>query len=407
MTGRNKVAMNRRQVLTGIGAGVGTLASGGLNLSLAAGAGDSRFVLVILRGGMDGIALVPPYGDSAYAATRSALAMPPPSEDDGVLDLDGFHGLHPAASALLPFWQRQELAVFPASATPYRGRSHFDAQDTLENGSSSPNGSKTGWLNRALGLMDKDTAAAVAVTQRMPLVLFGPNAASTWPSNRLPEPVTGFFEKVALLYANDLVFAPLLAEGLRQRETLASRLSEEDRLSGKGAWRPQDLEHIASIAARSLRSDKGARIAVLEAGGWDTHQNQGAVQGTLARRFSGLAGALSALAVELGPVWSKTVVTVVSEFGRSAVPNGTRGTDHGTGGAVLVLGGAVAGGRIIGDWPGMGSAELLDGTDLAPFTDTRAVFAGVLGGHLGIGPAGIQDTVFPGSGVTPVTGLIR
>lgn len=398
---------SRRQVVTGLGAGLGALAAGGVNLSLAAGTGSKRFVLVILRGGMDGMALVPPYGDESYPALRGALAMPAPNEDDGVLDLNGFHGLHPAASALLPFWQRQEMLVFPTVATPYRGRSHFDAQDTLENGSNSPTGAKTGWLNRALEFITSEAAPAVAVSQRMPLVLFGPNTANTWPSSRLPQPVTGFFEKVALLYAGDLVFAPLLAEGLRQQENLASRLSEEDKLSGRGAWRAQDLEDIATMAALNLRSEQGPRIAVLETGGWDTHQNQGAMQGALARRFSGLAGALSAMAIELGPVWSDTVVAVVSEFGRTAGPNGTRGTDHGTAGAMLLLGGAVAGGRVIGDWPGLAKGDLLDGSDLAPTTDTRTVFASVLIDHLGLSLAGIQKTVFPGDGVTALPGLIR
>lgn len=398
---------SRRHVVAGLGAGLGTLAAGGINLSFAAGTGSKRFVLVVLRGGMDGMALVPPYGDPSYSALRGALAMPAPNEDDGVFDLNGFHGLHPAASALLPFWQRQEMLLLPSAATPYRGRSHFDAQDTLENGSISPNGAKTGWLNRALEFITGDAAPAVAVTQRMPLVLFGPNTANTWPSNRLPQPVTGFFEKVALLYSGDLVFAPLLAEGLRQQETLASRLSEEDRLSGKGAWRPQDLEDIATMAARSLRSEQGPRIAVLETGGWDTHQNQGAMQGPLARRFSGLAGALSAMAIELGPAWSDTVVAVASEFGRTAGPNGTRGTDHGTAGAMLLLGGAVAGGSVIGDWPGLAKGDLLDGSDLAPTVDMRAVFASVLIDHLGISLAGIQKTIFPGGKVTAVPDLIR
>jgi len=407
MSNQFKSNTSRRSVRAGIGAGVGAFAAGGVNLSLAAGTGDKRFVLVILRGGMDGLALAPPFGDESYTSLRGALAIPAPSEDNGALDLNGFHGLHPAASALLPFWLRQEMLLFPAAASPYRGRSHFDAQDTLENGSTSPNGAKTGWLNRALGYMSDDAASAVAVTKRMPFVLFGPNPATTWPSDQLPEPVTGFFEKVALLYSGDAVFAPLLAEGLRQRETLASRLSEEDRLSGKGAWRPQDLDVIAEMAAQSLRSENGARIAVLEAGGWDTHQNQGALQGPLARRFSGLAGALSAMAVELGPVWSDTVVAVVSEFGRAAVPNGTRGTDHGTAGAMLLLGGAVAGGRVAGDWPGLAKGELLHGTDLAPTIDTRAVFASILIDHLGLSLSGSQNTVFPNGGVAPISGLIR
>jgi len=407
MSAEPKYSTSRRNVLAGIGAGVGALATGGVNLSLAAGTGNKRFVLVILRGGMDGLALVPPYGDESYASVRGALAMPPAGEDNGVLDLNGFHGLHPAAGALLPFWQRQEMLVFPAAATPYRGRSHFDAQDTLENGTSSPTGSTTGWLNRALGFMSGDAASAIAVTKRMPFVLFGQNTAATWPSDRLPEQVTGFFEKVALLYSGDLVFAPLLAEGLRQRETLASRLSEEDRLSGKLAWRPQDLEHIAEMAAHSLRSDNGARIAVLEAGGWDTHQNQGAIQGALARRFAGLAGALSAMAVELGPVWSDTVVAVVSEFGRAAIPNGTRGTDHGTAGAMLLLGGGVAGGRVVGDWPGLSKGELLDGTDVAPTIDVRSVFASVLTDHMSLTLSGVQKSVFPGGKVSPLSGLIR
>lgn len=407
MTDRKTGHVDRRSVLAGLGAGLGTYAAGGVRLSLAAGPGDKRFVLVLLRGGMDGLALVPPYGDDDYVSQRGALAIPGSGKDDGVIDLDGFHGLHPAASALLPFWQRQEMLVVPAAATPYRGRSHLDAQRVLENGSATPDGAEGGWLNRALGLLGDGTAPAVAVSKTMPLVLAGLNETSIWPSQNLPQPITGYFEKVALLYSGDLIFAPLLAEGLRQKETRLSRLPEDDSLSGRGAWRPQDLEYIATMAAENLRAEQGSRIAVLETGGWDTHQDQGSVNGVLARRLSGLSGALSAMAVAMGPAWSDTVVAVVGEFGRSVTPNATRGTDNGVGGAMLLLGGAVAGGRFVGGWPGLSTSDLVDGAALKPVTDTRSVFASILVDHFGMALAGVQKMVFPGIAGGGIQGLIR
>ena len=398
---RTPPQISRRSVLAALPAFT-VFAANGITVSALAAPGDKRLAVVLLRGGMDGLALLPPYGDKNYKAARGDLALVPANRPGGVLDLDGFFGLHPAAEALMPFWTRGQMAVVPAAWSGYRGRSHFAAQDALESGA--PGGGETGWLNRALGVAN---GAAVAAGDRLPLILRGPANAATFGPSRIPHRAPGFYKRVELLYGDDTLFSSMLVQGIRTRSQIGAILSEEDMKSGRSASRAQGLVLGASAAAKLLASDDGPRVAVLEASGWDTHVNQGAADGMLARRFSGLADAIAALADGLGPAWDKTAVLVMTEFGRTVAPNGTGGTDHGTAGAALLVGGAVKGGTIVGKWPGLAPDQLKDGRDLAPAVDLRAVAKTVLARHMGL-PAGALDrTVFPGSGsIAPLPGLI-
>jgi uncharacterized protein (DUF1501 family) len=373
-------------------------------LAAAQANGNGRFVLVILRGGLDGLAAVPPYAEPAYAALRGSLALSSPGTQSGVLDLDGTFGLHPALANLHAMYRAREALVLHAAATPYRERSHFDAQNVLEAGGTAPSASGGGWLNRALAALAAagDVREAVALADSVPLVLRGELAVTSWAPSRLPESDDDTLARARRLYeAADPALAESLNGALAAREIAGDTGAE--RMGGRGG---QAVAPLASAAARFLRSPAGPRVAVLDVGGWDTHANQGAAQGALALRLRGLDAGLQLLKTELGSHWQSTSVLVVTEFGRTVAANGTRGTDHGTAGCAFLVGGAVAGGRVVGDWPGLAQRDLHEGRDLRATTDLRALCKGVLHERFGVGEAALARTVFPDSdGVAPMEGL--
>ncbi|WP_425406067.1 DUF1501 domain-containing protein [Hwanghaeella sp.] len=405
MTGKPILHPNRRNVLAG-GAAAAIVASQGLTFSVAAAPGNKRLVVVLLRGGLDGLALIPPFGDSNYAALRGDLALPRANTDGGVLDLDGFFGLHPAAESLLPFWAAGELAIAPAIATDYRGTSHFAAQDALETGSAG--GGTTGWLNRAVAALNGNGAQGVAVSDDLPLILQGPGAARAATPPPRPHRNPGFFRQVQLLYGDDTLFSSMIVQGERERQRTTETVTEEDVQSGRGADRAQFLPTSAALAGKMLAAEDGPRIAVLEASGWDTHWKQGGMEGRLARSFAGLASGLAVLAGALGPAWKDTVVVVASEFGRTVKPNVHGGTDHGLATVSMILGGAVAGGKAIGKWPGLSEGKLDGSGGLPASLDTRSLFKTVLVQHMGINGNAVSSTILPGSGSVPaIPNLIR
>jgi uncharacterized protein (DUF1501 family) len=393
----------RRSVLTA-GATL-TLLAPFARLAAAQTSPDSRLVLVILRGGLDGLAAVPPYAEPAYAALRGSLALPSPGTQDGVLDLDGTFGLHPALANLHAMYRAREALVLHAAATPYRERSHFDAQNVLEAGGVSPSASGGGWLNRALKSLDAggDAPPAVALADSVPLVLRGELGVTSWAPSQLPETDDDTLARVQRLYeAADPALAASLNAALEAR-AIAGDATDARMGGGRGG---QALAPLASAAARFLSSANGPRIAVLEAGGWDTHANQGAAQGPLALRLRALDAGMQTLKTELGEHWRDTTVLVVTEFGRTVAVNGTRGTDHGTAGCAFVVGGAVAGGRVVADWPGLSARDLHEGRDLRATTDLRALFKAVLHERFDVAEAALARTVFPGSdAVAPLEGV--
>lgn len=396
--------MPRRNFLQTLVAG--SLAGALPGLAFAApGRGQQRLVLIILRGGLDGLAAVAPYGDADYERARGGLALEPPGGAQGLRDLDGFFALHPMLGTLHNQFHRGELSVVHAVASAYRKRSHFDAQNVLELGLATPHASRQGWLNRSLPLLgggaDHSEDYAMAIGQSVPLVLRGPEDVGSWAPSRLPGPDDDLMERLAALYGGDAFLGPRLEAAL-----------SADRMAGGemgGRVRPGEaFAKLAQAAARMLSDEAGPRIAVIEAGGWDTHANQGLEGGALAQRLRRLDEGLGKLATGMGPAWRHTVVLVVTEFGRTVAMNGTRGTDHGTAGAALVLGGAVQGGRILGDWPGLARGRLRDGRDLAPTTDLRALYKGILRDHLGVTSADLESRVFPSSrAAPPMNGLIK
>lgn len=425
---RTHVPVTRRRFVLGAGAlAVGTALP---TLLYASGADSRRLVVVILRGALDGLAAVPPYGDPAYAGLHRDLAIGAPGTEGGALALQGPFGLHPALEFLHERHLAGELIAFHAVASPYRDRSHFDGQNVLENGLAEPMGSADGWLNRALAalparrLPGAAAERAVAIAQNVPLILRGRAPVLSKSPIGAPDVDEDLLARLADLYSKDDWFSARLSEAV-QSEHLADELraagdesppamtapnpaATNPAAPGAGKKGADRLTQAARLAAAALKSDGGPEIAVLEATGWDTHANQGGAQGVLAQRLGGLDAALRALANDLQPLWADTAVLVVTEFGRTAAMNGTRGTDHGTGGCAFLVGGAVRGGRVIADWPGLSPAALLDGRDLKPTLDLRAVFKGVLDEHLRIDARTLATRVFPdGAGVRPLGGLIR
>jgi len=385
--------LTRRQIIKALG--LMAAASSPPGLALAAVETEARFVLVVLRGAVDGLALAAPYGDGNYHRVRGELALSAPGHANGLLKLDGLFGLHPSLQGLYRHFQDNEAVVIHAVASPYRERSHFDGQDILENGAARVGALRDGWLNRALGPLDRDTELAIALAQNAPLVLRGDNTVTSWAPSRLPDADENTIARLRRLYADDDFFSSRLEQALKSQNIAGSAAGTADsNVRGNEAKR---FAELMRAAARFLTASKGPRIAVVELGGWDTHANQGADDGALANRFAALDAGLVNLHAGLGETWRRTVVAVVTEFGRTVHVNGTRGTDHGTGTAAVLAGGAIKGGRVIADWPGLAPKDLYENRDLRPTTDIRSVFKGVLKDHLGISAVTIEREVFPGS----------
>ncbi len=378
---------------------LGSLAATGLtaalpNVAFAKTGGSNRFVLIILRGGMDGLAAVPPLGDPNYLTHRRDLTSPMPGQKDGIVKLDGFYGLHPALAPLLPMWKGKELAVVHAVGLKGKNRSHFDSQDMLETGASGARTVHDGWLNRALSAMQSKGEAneesnAIAIAQAMPLVLTGAAPVGSWSPPVLPQADDETLARLKRIYAGDEALAMALEQGLATREMA----EQAEGMKAKGPARA--LATQAATMGAFLAAEEGPRIAVAETYGWDTHARQGRETGVLANRLKDLSEGLVILKEQLGEAWKKTAVVAVTEFGRTVAVNGTGGTDHGAASAAFVLGGAVKGGQVISDWPGLGMDDLYEGRDLKTTIDINAVFKTLLTSHLNLPLDKVNETVLP------------
>jgi uncharacterized protein (DUF1501 family) len=388
------------------------------NVLFAQTGGSARLVVVILRGALDGLAAVPPYADPDYAGLRRELAIAAPGAADGALALNNTFGLHPSLGFLHERYLAGELVVFHAVASPYRDRSHFDGQNVLENGLTKPIGTADGWLNRALAALPRGAGQpgerAVAISQNIPLILRGEAPVISKSPQVTPDVDEELLMRLADLYSKDDWFSARLSEAVQTEKmvddggNIADAAAMEASTAAPRTAAPDRVSGVARMAATLMRSDGGPDVAVIEAGGWDTHANQGGAKGALAQRLAGLDQALRALADELGPLWPQTAVLVVTEFGRTAAMNGTRGTDHGTGGCAFLAGGAVRGGRVMADWPGLARTALLDDRDLRPTLDLRSVFKGVLDEHMHVGAKTLATRIFPdSSGARPLQELMR
>ena len=375
---------------------------------------DPRFLVIVLRGALDGLAAVAPVGDPDWIALRGDKAITldgkPPA-----LPLDSFFALNAAMPNLHRMYKAGAATIVHAAATPYRERSHFDGQDVLESGLGKPGAVDTGWLNRALTALQPDGRArggrdAFAVGPIAPLVVRGPAPVLSWTPRRLPPTSEDTLTRLLDLYRHT---DPALSRALEERIGLATIAraggmdEQQPRAPGAGQMRAYFAES-AGTAAKFLARPDGPRVGALAFDGWDTHADEGVITGRLANLLGALDGALAAIETAMQDTWRETVVAVVTEFGRTARINGTEGTDHGTATVALLAGGALKGGRVVADWPGLKPGHLHEGRDLKPTTDLRAVLKGVLRDHLRVDEATLASKVFPDSApVKPMAGLLQ
>lgn len=378
----------RRAALQWLAAGLGAAALPA-RLALAASSSDAespRLVVVMLRGALDGLAAIPALGDPAWAALRGQESLPPNAQPPRPLDGTLF-AMHPALETLHRWWGERQLLVLHAIASPYRERSHFDAQQLLESGGERPFALQTGWLGRALHATGKP---AVALSPAMPVALRGAEQASTWTPSRRGADDADTLARIARLYGDDKQLTEAWSKALVQQGMAREAGMAEMGMSGNA----NGFAALARQAGSFLSAERGSRVAWLETGGWDTHSQQA---NRLQRQLASLDEGLAALRESLGAHWARSTVLVMTEFGRTAVLNGSGGTDHGSGGVALLAGGAVAGGRVLSDWPGLAPSQLLDGRDLRPTQDIRSVIGAVLQRQFGLSMAQLQAGVLPGA----------
>ena len=417
---RENLDLNRRKLLRG---GAASLALWSFMPRAAiAGTRDPRLLTMVLRGGLDGLSLAAPVGDPDYVRLRQLIAMPKPGEAGGGLALNDLFALNPNMPFLHGLYQKKQALVVHAVHTPYRERSHFDGQDMLENGAADGVKLRDGWLNRALAGLPaagKISPKGLSLGPVVPLVMRGQAEVLSWIPKvyNLPLRESTVGRLMELHSHTDPRLAQALTNGLEMvRVSDASAAIPgapvpavpQPQPGGLNANRFREFTEAAEMAAKFMKPHDGPRIGALSYNGWDTHANEGVVQGALGNRLGGLDAALQTLHDGLGPeAWKDTVVIVVTEFGRTARVNGTAGTDHGTATTALFVGGAVKGGRVHADWPGLADANLYENRDLKPTTDLRAMLKGVLRDHLGIPDGALANAIFPGSGsVKGVDGLI-
>lgn len=381
-----------------------------LGRAAAAAVGRRKLLIAIFqRGAVDGLNMVVPYGEAAYYALRPSIAIPRAGQTNGVLDLDGFFGLHPAMSPLEPLWDNRSLAIVHACGSPDATRSHFDAQDYMETATPGVKSTRDGWLNRCLQTAgsERNPLRGVAVTRQMPRSLQG-RAPSLAVGSVDEFRVRGDMQRGRSLetqYARDNVLGTAAADAFEAMRTLRAATGGTY-MPAAGASYPrspfgQALQEIARLA----KADVGLEIAFAESGNWDHHVNEGGVSGQMAARLADLAQGVAALATDLGNRMADTVIMTMSEFGRAVAENGNGGTDHGHGNALLIAGGPVKGGRVYGRWPGLNEAQRFEGRDLAVTTDFREVFSDVVAGHLGASPDSLAR-VFPRYTVKGRLGLV-
>ncbi|OYW29250.1 MAG: hypothetical protein B7Z44_05410 [Caulobacter sp. 12-67-6] len=420
----DRLMMNRRRVLaSAAGLGLSVTFLGRPALADTDGALDKRkLVVVICRGGMDGLSVSPPVGDADYQGLRRGIAFKP----EDVLKLDGTFGLHPALTSVHALALKGQARIAPAVATPDRARSHFEAQDVLESGSAQVYATTSGWLNRALeALPASRKAQGLYVGATTPLILRGKVQAASWSPGKGVDETARLPTLLQDLYKTDPLMGPAFARGLETESmaqvAMTAMATPVEPLVAAGGMAAPGMMAASAVgrggragrdAARKLGAtlagfmvqDGGPRIAALSLDGWDTHAGQ---VGQINTRLTYLDAVLSGLNTGLGDEWKNTVVVTVTEFGRTARANGTGGTDHGTASTALVLGGALKPGGIIGDWPGLAQPALYENRDLAPTLDMRGLFKGLLGDHMGLDRAALESRVFANSAeARAVTGLV-
>lgn len=359
-----------------------------------------RLIVIFLRGGIDGLNVVVPHQDPNYYEVRPRIAIPQPGQQEGVLDLEGRFGLHPALADLMPLWQQRSLAFVHACGSPDPTRSHFDAQDYMETGTPGVKTTEDGWMNRLLGTLPKGRPTqAVTMGATIPRILVGQMPVASLPGGReatrslsVDRPqINAAFNR---LYSGDDPISLAYQEGQEAREILLAELESEMMAASRGAPSPAGFVNTTRQLARLMVGDAKTQLAFMALGGWDTHVNQGSSKGEFANKLRSLGQGLATLAQELGSVYSDTAIVVLSEFGRTVKENGNGGTDHGHGNVMWVLGGSIRGGKVYGQWPGLAESQLYKNRDLAITTDFRDAIASLLEQHMQLNRSQVNQ-VFP------------
>lgn len=384
---------------------------------------SQKLIVILLRGGVDGLNVVVPYGDNRYRQIRPTIAL---QRGNGLVDLDGYWGLHPALTSLMPLWQSKSLAFVHACGSPDKTRSHFDAQDYMESGTPGLKSISTGWLNRLVSELPTKSSPlhAISLGPVLPRICAGPatiatiqkdgDGANVFKRNVKPGRGRagggGGSAQVAQVFADmyggrtdDLGKA--FCEGMAARtkvnnimneaaEEEAESMSREQIMANRGALTPKSTPHFGKQLATLFRKDPTIQIAFVDFGGWDTHVREGAETGQLANHLQPLANGLAELAQGLGPLYKNTTIMVMSEFGRTAKENGNGGTDHGHGNAMWLMGGDIPGGKVFGRFAGLADSQLNEARDLPTSTDFRAVASHILNEHLQV-PQAKLAMIFP------------
>ncbi|HZK92053.1 MAG TPA: DUF1501 domain-containing protein [Stellaceae bacterium] len=393
--------MRRRDLLEMAGGAAVATALGPI-WAARADTAPQRMIVVMLRGAVDGLNVVVPYGEPAYYDSRPTIAIQKPGAENGALALDGHFALHPSLAGLMPLWTDKKLAFIHAAGSPDPSRSHSDAQQFIENGTPGRAVTPDGWMNRTLAAMPgpRSPTDALSVGPTLPFILKGPVAVANLPLGpRAAQPMA--IDKPEIASAFDKLYAgagkqsEVYRQGRESRTQLVADMSAEQQMADNGAPPADTFPAVAGRLAQLMVQDRHIRLAFASLGGWDTHVNQGGHTGQLANRLKPLGDGLAALAQGLGPVWNDTVVVVISEFGRTVHENGNTGTDHGHGNVMWLAGGSVNGGKVYGVWPGLAAAQLYQGRDLAVTTDYRHPLAMILERHLRLDDKALAK-IFPG-----------
>jgi len=405
--------MNRRRFLLAASAAFALPfgRSGWLLRAAESESGQRRLVVIFLRGAVDGLSVVAPYGDDDYYAARRSIALRPPGREDGLLALDGHFGLHPALQPLMGYWQNGSLGFVQACGSPDPTRSHFDAQLYMENGTPGRGATSEGWLNRLLATLPgpHEPTQALSFGPQMPRILAGPQPVANialGPAAEKPLAIDrpGVNEAFAQLYGGDDKMSQAFKQSSQARQQMQADMAapvmdeKEQMAANNGAPLPDGFPGDAARLGHMMRQDPSIRVAFMALGGWDTHVSQGNAQGQLAGRLKPLGEGLSKLVTSLGPAFRDTLIIVMSEFGRTVHENGNGGTDHGHGNVMWLLGGTVMGGKVHGTWPGLAADRLYQQRDLAVTSDFRGVIGSAVTRHLRL-PEGAAAALFPGASI--------
>ncbi len=375
---------------------------------------DPRFLMVVLRGGMDGLAVIEPAFDPDFERARAGLILGADGSPAGLPIAGGFV-MNPKLAALHDLFAQGQALAIHAVATPYRDRSHFDGQDVLESGLPATGAVSTGWLNRAMSQLGKAGSVktgGLAIGPTVPLIMRGPASTLTWAAGGVkPAPEDARARLLNFYKSADPTLANAFGRGLDLERIAVANAGMNAAMGQPGADHPEANSNFVKgmeMVAKLFTDPNGPRIGAIDLDGWDTHATERPEGDNLGKALAELDAGLAALKVSLGPAWDETVVVVATEFGRTVRMNGTEGTDHGTATVAFLAGGAVKGGRVLADWPGLADKALFQQRDLAPTTDLRAVLKGALRDHLGIEEAALGRDVFPDSGaIKPLDGLLK